>query len=71
MTNKYEPPYAGDTSPLVDAVLDEMGDAFATGELEAVDELLRFIPRLNLIQFLPEEQWQKFMTKEEKEELYK
>ena len=69
-SKKYEPRLAESQSPLVDAVLEEMKNAFQRKDVEAIDELLRFCPRINLIQYLPEEQWTKFMTPEEKEEIY-
>ena len=68
---KYEPLMNDQyDSPFIDAVLDEMRNAFAIEDLEAIDELLRFIPRINLVQYLPEEEWEKWMSKEELADIY-
>jgi len=63
MNDQYE-------SPLVTRVLEHIKNAFEMGDIEAVDELLRFCPRVNLIQYLPEEEWEKWMTDEERKEIY-
>jgi len=63
----YEPPYAVAESKLVDDVIEEIKKAVETGDLTAVDELLRFTPRQNLIRFLPEEQWNGHCTEEDTE----
>ena len=68
--NTHEPPYTGEASPLIDRVLKQMDDDFADGDIEAVDELLRFIPRLNLIQYLGEDEWERWATKAELKEIY-
>ena len=67
---EYEPQYAGGQSELVNAVLIEIEAACAMGDMEAVDELLRFCPRINLIQYLDETAWDKFMTEEERDIIY-
>lgn len=70
--SKYEPTMSMQyESPLVSAVIEEMKRAFESGDVEAVDELLRFCPRINLIQYaIPEEEWEKWLTKEELAEIY-
>jgi hypothetical protein len=45
---------------LIDKVIEQIKIDFAYGELEAVEELLNFIPKENLIGFLPEEQQAEF-----------
>lgn len=65
--NYYEPPYAKGESPLVNAVLVEMVRCINDHkDLTSIDELLRFVPRSNLIQFLPEERWKYYLKKGEK-----
>jgi len=68
---KYEPSMNDQyESPLVSRVIEKMKEAFEYGDVEAVDELLRFCPRVNLIQYLPEEEWENWMTKEEEKIIY-
>jgi hypothetical protein len=45
---------------LIDRVIVEIQRDFAMGDLTALDELLSFIPRENLIGFLPEEEWEEY-----------
>lgn len=45
---------------LVDAVIEDMKKNFAVGDYTVLDELLKFIPKVNLLQALPEEDWSKF-----------
>ncbi len=45
---------------LIDRVIEQIRTDLAYGELEAVEELLSFIPKENLIGFLPEEEWEKY-----------
>ena len=47
-------------SSLIDRVIEEVRKDFAMGDLTALDELLSFIPRENLIAYLPEEEWSKY-----------
>jgi hypothetical protein len=47
-------------SSLIDRVIEEIRKDFAIGDLTALDELLSFIPRENLIGYLPEEEWEKY-----------
>ena len=45
---------------LVDAVIDDLKKSFELGDYTVLDELLHFIPKKNLIQALPEEEWNKY-----------
>jgi hypothetical protein len=45
---------------LVDAVIEDLKKSFLVGDYTVLEELLFFIPKENLIQALPEEQWSKF-----------
>ena len=64
MSEQYE-------SPLVTKIIEEMAKGFLSGDVEAIDELLRFCPRINLIQYgIPEEEWEKWLTKEELADIY-
>jgi hypothetical protein len=47
-------------SSLIDRVIEEIRKNFAMGDLTALDELLSFVPRENLIGYLPEEEWDKY-----------
>ena len=47
-------------SKLIDRVLVEIQRDFAMGDLTALDELLSFVPRENLIGYLPEEEWEQY-----------
>ena len=44
-------------SKLIDRVLVEIQRDFDMGDLTAIEELLSFVPRENLIGYLPEEEW--------------
>lgn len=46
------------TQALIDRVVEQIKDDIAMGDIEALEELLRFIPKENLIQYLPEEEWE-------------
>ena len=63
MKDQYE-------SPLTTAVVDQIKESIGMNDVEAIDELLRFCPRINLIQYLPEEEWEKWATKAELKEIY-
>ena len=45
---------------LVTAVIEEMQFQIERGDWSAIDELLRFVPHENLINFLPDEQQGQF-----------
>ncbi len=45
---------------LVDAVIEDLKKGFMHGDYTVLEELLFFIPKENLVQALPEEQWSKF-----------
>lgn len=51
-------------SPLIDAVVKQIKSDLSHNDETAICELLSFVPEKNLIQFLPEEQWEKFKKKE-------
>jgi hypothetical protein len=59
MSNEYEIPAAGGESLLVNAVIEVMKEQVCASESgadwTAIDELLRFVPRHILINYLPEE----------------
>lgn len=48
------------TDQLIDAVILEMREQIELGDWTSIDELLRFVPYENLVQFLPEEDWLNF-----------
>ncbi len=45
---------------LINRVIEQIRTDLAYGELEAVEELLSFIPKENLVGFLPEEEWEQY-----------
>lgn len=45
---------------LIDRVIEEIRKDFAMGDLTGLDELLSFVPRENLIGYLPEEEWEQY-----------
>ena len=45
---------------LIDTVIEKIKEDINFGDMTAIDELLRFIPKENLIGFLSEEQWGDF-----------
>ena len=47
-------------SKLIERVLVEIQRDFAMGDLTALDELLTFVPRENLLAYLPEEEWEQY-----------
>jgi hypothetical protein len=57
-------------SPLAETVVQEIKDCLNQGYVDGLDELLRFVPRIHLIQYLDEEQWEKFATEEELKKIY-
>ena len=57
---KYEPAFADARSILVSNVILEIEKCLRQEDYEAIDELLRFVPRENLINFLPEGEWKKY-----------
>lgn len=42
---------------LVDEAIEQIKEQIENGDVTAIDELLRFVPIKNLIQFIPEENW--------------
>jgi hypothetical protein len=61
MSYEYEPCQAEAVSPLVDDVIERIKDEIEQGDLTALDEMLRFVPRHILIGYLPEDQWNKHL----------
>ncbi len=49
-----------ENNKLIDRVIEEIKSDIEYGDTTSIDELLRFIPKENLIQFLPEEEWGQF-----------
>ena len=45
---------------LIEIVIDQLRLDVRCGELEAIEELLGFLPIVNLIEYLPEEDWKQF-----------
>jgi hypothetical protein len=45
---------------LIEIVMDQIKVDVRCGELEAIEELLGFLPIVNLIEYLPEEDWKQF-----------
>ena len=45
---------------LLDLVVKRIELDLEMGDVSAVEELLNFVPKENLIQFLPEEKWENF-----------
>lgn len=48
---------------LVDEVVKDLKKAIAQGDYTTLDEILKFVPTVNLIQNLPEEEWDKYSPK--------
>ena len=42
---------------LIDRVVEQIREDFDMGDIESLEELLRFVPKEKLIQYLPEEEW--------------
>ena len=57
---EFEKPCAEGESKLVNEVMAQMENQIHIGDWTAIDELLRFVPRENLIHFLPEKMWKKY-----------
>lgn len=47
-------------SLLIERVLEQIKADLSIGDVEAIEELLSFVPKENLIGFLPEEEWERF-----------
>jgi hypothetical protein len=47
-------------SKLIDRVIEEIKMDINSGDVTALDELLTFIPKENLIGYLPEEEWEQY-----------
>ena len=66
MSNQFEKPYAEGESQLVNDVIELMKNQVCSCEAgadwTAIDELLRYVPRHILINFLPSKQQLKHLT---------
>ena len=47
-------------SKLIERVLEQIKSDLFNGDVEALEELLSFVPRENLIGYLPEEEWERY-----------
>ena len=47
-------------SKLIERVLEQIKADLFNGDVEAIEELLSFVPRENLIGYLPEEEWEQY-----------
>jgi hypothetical protein len=47
-------------SLLINRVLEQVKADLSMGDLTAIEELLTFVPKENLIGYLPEEEWSKY-----------
>ena len=47
-------------SLLINRVLEQVKADLSMGDLTAIEELLTFVPKENLIGYLPEEEWERF-----------
>jgi len=45
---------------LIERVVEEINSDLFNGDTEAIEELLTFVPKENLVQYLPEEEWRKY-----------
>ena len=45
---------------LIETVMEQLKLDVHCGEVEAIEELLSFLPNVNLIEYLPEEDWKQF-----------
>jgi len=54
---------------LIETVYKQIELDIHCGEVEAIEELLKFLPNVNLIEYLPEEDWKQFkhLREEDKE----
>ena len=47
-------------SLLIERVLEQIKADLSMGDVTAIEELLSFVPKENLIGYLPEEEWERF-----------
>jgi hypothetical protein len=45
---------------LIERVVEQIKSDLAIGDVEAIEELLSFVPKENLLGYLPEEEWEKY-----------
>jgi hypothetical protein len=50
---------------LIEAVVEQIKMDIEMGDVEAIEELLRFCPTKNLVNYLPEEDWEQFFELEQ------
>jgi hypothetical protein len=50
---------------LIEAVVEQIKMDIGMGDVEAIEELLRFCPTKNLVSYLPEEDWEQFFELEQ------
>lgn len=50
----------GVSQELIERVVRQIREDFEMEYVEAIEELLRFLPTQNLIEYLPEEEWEKY-----------
>jgi hypothetical protein len=49
---------------LIDAVIEQIKVDLSNGDCSAIDALLATVPRVNLVSYLPEEQWAEYLTED-------
>lgn len=49
---------------LIDAVIEQIKVDLSNGDCSAIDALLATVPRVNLVAYLPEEQWAEYLTED-------
>ena len=49
-----------DKQNLIEKVVEQIKEDVHCGEVEAIEELLTFLPVVNLIEYLPEGDWKQF-----------
>ena len=47
-------------SKLIERVVEQIKSDLSMGDVESLEELLSFVPRENLLGYLPEEEWEKY-----------
>jgi hypothetical protein len=45
---------------LIERVVEQIKNDLLVGDVEALEELLSFVPKENLLGYLPEEEWEKY-----------
>lgn len=60
LTNGYQMKQLKTKQDLIETVYKQIELDIHCGEVEAIEELLTFLPVVNLIEYLPEEDWKQF-----------